>query len=423
MATILLHQIWHQGKEQDILVEGNRFVRICETKPLSEQCLSADTQVVEAKGKAILPAFYNGHTHVAMSLLRGYADDMPLSVWLGEHIWPAEAKMTKEDMYHGVKLSLLEMIKTGTVFFNDMYFDWEHCASAVEEMGLRAVVADTFIDRGDVAYADKYLLHFKSQQSLNQGDNLRFAIAPHAIYTVGEEMLRRCADAARETNRFLHIHLAETQKEVDDCMASHGVTPTEYLYKLGLLGPKTILAHAVYLTENDMDILKDSGAVLVHNPCSNMKLASGIFPSEVVLEKDLKVVLGTDGASSNNNLDMREEMKFAALLAKVRYGADVLPAARVLQWATRDAAQAFGLEAGEIAEGKLADGIIVDMSNDRLIPNHNLLSNWVYAADSSAIDSVLCDGRFLMENRRVPHEDEIKENALRSAHDLVKRLK
>lgn len=422
MSKILLHNIWHQDGTYDIQIENNRFVAITKTKALSEWNLSDDIQVVDASGKAILPAFYNGHTHAAMSLLRAYADDMPLATWLNEHIWPAEAKMTTEDMYHGVKLSILEMIKSGTVFFNDMYFAWERCAEAVEEMGLRAVVADSFIDRGDEAYANQFLARFKSQQALNT-DKIRFAIAPHAMYTVGGDMLRRCAEAAREADQFLHIHLAETQQEMDDSLAKYGMTPTEYLHSLGVLGPKTIVAHAIYLTDNDMDILKETQTVLVHNPCSNMKLASGIFPSKAVSDKALRVILGTDGSSSNNNLDMREEMKFAALMAKLRYGAEALPATQVLQWATADAAAAFGIDAGVIAEGKLADAVIVNLKHERMTPSFNLTSNWVYSADSSVIDSVLCDGRFLMQNGRVPNEDNIRENAERCAFDLLKRVK
>ena len=174
MTSILLHQIWHQGKEQDILIQGNRFASIKESEALENYAGYSPLKVLECKGKAILPAFYNGHTHAAMNLLRGYADDMPLSLWLNEHIWPIEAKMTSEDMYHGVKLAILEMIKTGTVFFNDMYFSWDECMSAVEEMGLRAVVADSFIDHGSESYKDKYIAKCKAQQSKNT-DMLRFA--------------------------------------------------------------------------------------------------------------------------------------------------------------------------------------------------------------------------------------------------------
>ncbi|MBO5769511.1 MAG: amidohydrolase family protein, partial [Bacteroidales bacterium] len=180
---------------------------------------------------------------------------------------------------------------------------------------------------------------------------------------------------------------------------------------------------AIYLTDNDMDILKETQTVLVHNPCSNMKLASGIFPSKAVSDKGLTVILGTDGSSSNNNLDMREEMKFAALMAKLRYGAEALPATQVLQWATADAAAAFGIDAGVIAEGKLADAVIVNLKHERMTPSFNLTSNWVYSADSSVIDSVLCDGRFLMRHGRVSNEDQIRENAERCAFDLLKRVK
>ncbi len=422
MNPVLLHGIQHGNQPCDILIQNKRFHTIVPTRALDQWQLPDGCRVVESDGKAILPAFYNGHTHLAMSLLRGYADDMPLSTWLNDHIWPIEAKMSVEDMRVGVQLSLLEMIKTGAVFCNDMYFAWRHCADLVDEMGLRAVVADSYIDKGDPAQARHYLDNFKAQQQLNS-DRLQFAIAPHAIYTVGGDMLRACADAAREAGQFLHIHLAETRQEVDDCLAQHGMTPTEYVHSLGLLGPKTIVAHAVWLSEHDMELLKESGTVLVHNPCSNMKLGSGVFPYKEVIDKGLRVVLGTDGSSSNNNLDMREEMKFAALLAKVKYGAETLPAELVLQWATRNGAEAFGIDAGVIAQGKLADAVIVKLKTDRMTPCHNLVSNWVYAADSSVIDAVLCDGRFLMEDGRVPQEDVIIERAAQCAYRLAKRAK
>ena len=399
-TSLLLRDVVHQNRPTNIWIEGNRF------RSLNAP---ADTQadlVLDCRGKAILPPFYNAHTHAAMTLLRGYADDMPLFQWLTEYIWPFEAGMTSEDIYKGSRLAILEMIKSGCVFFNDMYWDIEETIRAVEEMGVRAAIGVTFMDRMSPRKIEDNF-RFIEQWSDRADGRIQITVAPHAIYTVGEALFRRCAEAARRKGIVLHIHLAETEQEVTDCIAAHGMTPVRWLDSIGVLGGNVVAAHVVHVDDEEINILKERKVTIVHNPCSNMKLSSGIFRAQDFSNSGCRITLGTDGTSSNNNLDMREEMKIAALLAKCQHSPDTLSAPEALQWATRNPAEAFGIDGGVIAEGKLADAVLVDLSNERLVPCHNLLSNWVYAADSRCIDTVICDGKIIMENGKVPGEEEI----------------
>ena len=391
MKTLLIKNVLLKDRKTDILVADGRFKSLC-----APEGTRAD-ETLDAEGTAILPPFYNTHTHAAMSLLRGYADDMPLQKWLQDYIWPYENKMTAQDIREGSRLAVREMIRTGTVFFSDMYFEIDQTIAVVQEFGIRAAIGVTFVDS-----------HSKSQQAdkldmLRQwvdpsGGLITLTVAPHAIYTVSPDLLVKCADTARSLGLKLHIHLSETRQEVEDCLRAHGTTPVRYLDSLGFLGPDVIAAHVVHVDEEEAAILASRGVTIAHCPCSNMKLASGIFPYKLLHEAGCRITLGTDGDSSNNNLDMREEMKFAALLAKVSSGdPEVLPAAEALEMATRSGAEAFGLDAGVIREGALADALLVRLDDPRMQPCHNLVSNWVYAAGSSCIDSVICNGNIVMK--------------------------
>ena len=395
MSSLLIKNVLLDGKKTDILIEGNRF------RNLAAPAGTVADKVIEAEGMAILPPFYNTHTHAAMSLLRGYADDMPLQKWLNEYIWPFENKMTAADIREGSRLAVREMIRTGTVFFSDMYFDIEETIRVVQEYGIRAAIGVTFVES-----------HTKSQQAEKlemlrswgrpADDLVTLTVAPHAIYTVGPELLVRCAETARELGFKLHIHLSETKTEVDDCIRDHGTTPVRYLDSLGVLGDNVIAAHVVHVDEEEAALLASRGVTVSHCPCSNMKLASGVFPYKLLHDAGCRIALGTDGDSSNNNLDMREEMKFAALLAKVSSGdPEILPADEALAMATRNGAEAFGIDAGVIAEGKLADALLIDLNDERMQPLHSLTSNWVYAAGSSCIDTVICNGKIVMKHRQL----------------------
>ena len=389
MERLLLKNVLHDGRVRNILIEDNRF------KDLDAPAEVAEAKVQDASGTAILPALYNTHTHAAMTLLRGYADDMPLQTWLRDYIWPFEDKLTPEDIRHGSEIAADEMIRSGTVFFNDMYFDVEETIDVVNRTGMRAAIGITVMDNHSKAVTREkreFIRHWQDPT----GGRIRLLVAPHSIYTVGDKKLRDCAAYAREHGLLLHIHLSETKKEVADCMREHGTTPVRYLESIGFLGPDVIAAHCVHVDDEEADILAERGVTISHCPCSNMKLGSGVFPYSRLMKAGCRITLGTDGASSGNNLDLREAMKFAALLAKSGGDPELLPADEIFRWATRSGAEAFGIDAGVIAEGKLADCLLIDLSDIRMQPCHHLVSNLVYSADSRCIKHVLCDGRIIL---------------------------
>lgn len=400
---------------RDVLIENNRFKQICDC--IQEDCLGNVT-VKDCSGLAILPPFYNGHNHAAMTLLRGYADDMELNKWLTQYIWPAEAKLTPKDIEVGSRLAILEMIKSGTVFFSDMYWNREQTMKVVEEMGVRAVIGVTIADALTPPAVMEDSFKFLKNHT-GESERVQLAVMPHAIYTVSENVLRRCADVAREENYLLHIHLSETAGEMENCLKQYGMTPVDLMEKCGALNDRFIAAHCVHFNEADMKKFAAAGATAVLNPCSNLKLGSGIPQVSAMLKAGVHVALGTDGASSNNNLDMGEELKVLSLLAKGTAGAESLSAKDALKLATVNTARAYRIDAGEIVEGKLADAILVDLNNERMVPCHDLISNWVYSADSRVIHSVICNGKFLMENHHVDGEEDILREAAACAKALV----
>lgn len=396
--SILIKNVLLKDTKTNILIEGNRF----RSFGVSEGTV-AET-VIDAEGKAILPSFFNTHTHAAMTLLRGYADDMPLQKWLTEYIWPYEDKLTGDDIEKGSRIAVEEMIKGGTTFFNDMYFDIERTIKAVDESGMRACIGITVMENHSLAVAEQKR-QFVEQWQDPTGGRIQLCIAPHAIYTVGTKKLIESAEWARNAGLKLSIHLSETLQEVKDCVRDHGTTPVRYLDSIGFLGPDVIAAHCVHIDEEEWDIMSERGVTVSHCPCSNMKLGSGRFPYELAIRSGVRMSLGTDGCSSNNNLDMREEMKFASFLSKcVSASPDgtltntgdptILPASMILDWATVNGAQAFGIDAG-LAEGKVADCILVDLGDIRMQPNHHLISNWVYAASSDCVTTVICNGQVI----------------------------
>jgi 5-methylthioadenosine/S-adenosylhomocysteine deaminase len=417
--SILIKEISLNGSKKDIYIEENLIRAIEDTIDLP-----ADT-ILTGTGKAVIPSFVNGHTHAAMTLLRGYADDMHLQEWLEKRIWVLEAKMTEEDIYWGAKLACLEMIKSGTTFFSDMYWFWMGTARAAQEAGIRAAVSAVFIDFFDQKKAEeqKRLNKKLFRQSEQFGRRIHFVLGPHAIYTVSKGSLRWAAAFARENNLLLHIHLSETKKEVDDCIQEHGSRPVEYLERIDFLGPNVIACHGIWLSDGEIEILKQHGVKVVYNPVSNMKLAvGGTFPYEELRSAGITICLGTDGCASNNNLDMLETVKFASLLQKHhRIDSTLLPAREAFDLATIQGAVAFGLNCGRIEVGCLADMALVDLQRPELTPHFDLYSDLVYAANGSSVDTVICDGKVLMMERKVEWEDETRERARRAAFDLLKR--
>ncbi|MCR4859670.1 MAG: amidohydrolase family protein [Bacteroidales bacterium] len=386
--SILIKDVLHEGRKRNILILKDRF---------ADLDAPADTpadRILEADGMAILPSFFNTHCHAAMTLMRGKADDLPLQDWLQNHVWPFEEKLEPEDIRRGNDLAVKEMIASGTTFVSDMYFDLEEAIASVEASGMRAAIGIAVLDNHPKSHFEEIRDYIKNWKDPT-GGRIQLVMAPHSVYTVSAERLRRCANFARHNGLLLHIHLSETRQEVENCIREHGTTPVRYLDKLGFLGQDVIAAHCVHVDEQEWKILARRGVTVAHCPCSNMKLGSGRFPYELALDSGCRITLGTDGASSNNNLDMREEMKFAALLAKLTGDTTLLPAEEVFRWATSNGAEFFGIDAGRIEAGKLADAVLIDLSEPRMQPCHHLISNWVYAADTSVIRHVLCGGRIL----------------------------
>lgn len=381
---------------------------------------------IDARGLHAFPSFRNGHTHAAMTLFRGYGDDLPLMEWLRTRIWPAEARLTEEDVYHGTRLAAVEMIRSGTTWFNDMYWHRPGIVRAVVELGLRAHVGSVFIDHGDPSgvqageLRDALLRQVEERHTLDP--RIRVALAPHAIYTVAPESLTWLGELAAEHDLILHIHLSETREEVDACVEQHGLRPVPYLQRLGLLSPRLVAAHGVYLDPEEMGLLADAGATVVTNPTANMKLATGgIFDMSAAKAAGLRVALGTDGAGSNNNLDMIEEMKTLALVQKHRaVDPTALTAHEALEMATSAPARAFGWGSGRLEVGEPADLVLIDLSHPSTQPVHDPVSALVYAANGRAVHTTICDGRVLLHAGvlEVGDEEEILRAAARSARRL-----
>lgn len=400
MNTILIKNASFKEQEVDVLIEGDKIKKIAPSINVK-----AD-KTIEATNRALVSPFFNTHTHAAMTLLRGYADDLVLQEWLTKHIWPREAKLTYDDIYWGTKLAIIEMIHSGTVFFLDMY--WFHSAviQAALDMQIRAVVGLTFIEgKGEKAAQENFdfLRHYTPSSEL-----VSICPAPHAIYTVGKDLYQECAKVAKECGLRITTHLSETKQEVEDCKKQNGgLTPVEYLDSIGVLDDNMIAAHCVHLTEHDAQILGEKKVVIAHNPVSNMKLASGVFNVPLLEKNNCVLTLGTDGASSNNNLSMIEEMKFAAIVAKHNFSnPQLLPAKEIYKWATINGAKAMHIDSGEIKEGKKADLLLINMLNERMVPATNTISNLVYSADSRCVDTLICNGKVLMENQYIPQEEE-----------------
>lgn len=412
------------GEAKDIYIEGKYISKIGPCLDVEADKIEAD-KIIDGSRKAVIPGLVNTHTHAAMTLFRGFGDDMKLMPWLEEKIWPNEAKMTDEDVYWGAKLACLEMIKTGTTTFFDMYQRLGATARAVEEMGLRGILSGVCFDhlRSDLREKAKTDLRQLYADTRGYNDRIQFALGPHAIYTVSGELLQWLNEFSEEHDLLIHLHVAETEGEVIDSENRFGLTPVRYLNKLGVLSPRLLIAHGVYVDEEEIGMLADHQVKVAHNPASNMKLASGIeFKYAEMRKAGITVGIGTDGCSSSNNLDMIEAMKLASLLGKAwRKDPEVLTAGEMLNSATEQGASIAGLKTGRIEEGYLADLCLIDLNIPAFTPNFNFVSNLVYAANGSCVDTVICDGKVLMENKKVDGEDEIMERAARQAYDLISR--
>ncbi len=417
--NILIKDVLLDGSITDIFIENGT---IREITPASSR--RAD-KIINGSNKAALPSLINGHTHAAMTLFRGFADDMPLKAWLEEKIWVLEAKLTAEDVYWGARLACLEMIKNGVTVFNDMYWHWEATARAVRDAKVRGFISAVFIDMFDNAKGAEQIAINRDLHAVSgeYAPYATFTFGPHAIYTVSRQSLEWMRDFSAENDILIHMHLAETENESVFSRKTYGVSPTAFLDSLGILSGRFIGCHGCMLDENDTAVLGRRGARLVHVPVSNLKLAvEKIFPHRLVQKAGIPYCFGTDGCASNNHLDILETMKFASLLAKFSSSdPTMLPARQTFGMATQTAADIFRLGRWSIEEGSSPDIILIDLDRPEFVPNFELYSDMVYATNGSAVDTVICNGEVVMENRIVPGEDEIMAKAGEIARDLVKR--
>ena len=417
---ILLRNIQLDGSPVNLFIQGDCIHRILPFPQTDD--LVAD-EVVDCTGKAVIPGFINMHTHAAMILLRGITEDVPLQPWL-QRIWETEAKMDEEFIYWGSKVACLEMIKSGTTTFNDQYWFAPFARQAAVEMGIRPYISFVILDQFDPAIAEKQkrkcIELYERSKDWDEASHL--AMSVHAVYTVSEDMIRWASQFAVDHGMKLHIHISETEKENIDCRNAHGgLSPTEYLDSLGVLGPHVIAAHAIWLSDHDVELLGKHRVNCVHNINSNAKLASGYrFHYDELKAAGANICLGTDGASSSNNLDMLETMKTSALFQKA-WGRDpsAMPLKELMDCATVNGARALGLETGEIREGQIADLSIVDIDNSYFLSPGSFLANLVYTAHSDVISSVIAAGRFVMRDRKVDGEEEILAGARKVLTQII----
>lgn len=407
----------------DLVISGSEIARM-RTSGEAHPEVPSD-RVIDASGMVAVPGLINAHTHCAMTLLRGYADDMPLMPWLEERIWPVETKLEADDVYWGTLLGIAEMIRAGVTCFNDMYHYFESAARAALDSGMRAVVSGVLL--AFLPDADERLEHAIefAREWRDKGDGLLVTmLGPHAPYTVPNHFLDRVIEGAREVGVGIHIHVSETRREVEESRRDYNQTPVERLSDIGLLDVDPIAAaHCVHLTAGDIDTLVEKRVGVSHCPGSNMKLASGVAPIPKLLEAGAIVGLGTDGPASNNNLDVLEEARLAALLHKTHTGdPTAVPAYTALAMATRGSAEALGIgdRVGRIQAGMKADIALLDFRQPHLFPPHDVISHLVYAARAGDVRTVFVNGRPVMLDRKLLTIDE--EEVYGRVRDRLKRL-
>src|SRR6266404_1054059 len=391
----------------------------------------AAREVVNAAGKVVIPGLINGHTHVPMTLFRGLADDLDLQEWLTKYIFPAEARNVNEEFVRvGTRLGLAEMIRSGTTTYCDMYYFEDAIADETFKAGMRGVLGETVIDfpvadnktnEQAMAYVEKFVSRWKGNALIVP------AIAPHAPYTVSEDHLRAIRAFSDRTGAPIVTHISETKREVDDSIKAKGARPVDYLNRIGFLSNRVIAAHMVWPSAEELGVLKEIGVGIVHNPQSNMKLASGVAPVPEMLKDDLPVGLGTDGAASNNDLNVWEEMDTAAKLHKlISKDPKVVSAEEAFEMATIRGARALHLEKeiGSIEKGKRADLVIVDLDDLNQTPYYNIYSDLVYAAKAGDVRTVIIEGRVVMRDRRLLtlNEETIKADARRYRERIIQSL-
>ena len=402
-------------RKTDILIEDNKIAKI------EEKIENDQAQVIDAKEKVVMPGLVNTHTHLAMSIFRGYKDDQKLMDWLENAIFPVEDRLRPEDIYWNSFLSCIELIKSGTTTFNDMYFRMDKTIEAVEESGLRGVIAWCITD---TSIKDKITRTREYHEKYNYPDSkIKIYVSAHAPYSCSPDTIQLCADLAKELNTGIHIHLSETLQEDKIIRERYNKTGTEYLNDLHVFDVPVVLAHGIYISDSDLEILKKIKGGISHNPISNCKLSSGICDVTKLRKNGINVGIGTDGIGSTTTLDMFEEMKTAAYLQKINTMEPTsIKAYDILKMATIEGARVLGLDdkIGTIEVGKKADLIFINTNKTHLYPENDLCTNLVYSANGADVDTVIIDGKLIMQNRKLLNinEKQVKKNIAK----VVKRL-
>ncbi|MDZ7830839.1 MAG: amidohydrolase [Desulfobacterales bacterium] len=396
---------------QDTVIENGAVAisgdAICDIGPASEFLDAAVGTRIDARGGIIMPGLINTHTHAAMTCFRGLADDLDLMTWLNHYIFPAEARLNADKVYAGALLACAEMILSGTTCFSDMYLFEDAVAEAAKAAGVRAVVGEVLYDfpspnygvlENGFAYTEDLISKWRDDALIT------VAVEPHSTYLCAPDLLEKAAAISRENHVPLIIHVAETESEAGKIRAAYGKSPVAYLSDVGVLSPRLVACHCVVLSDADIVLLKDNDVKVSHNPESNMKLASGIAPVPKLLDAGVCVGLGTDGCTSNNDMDMFAEMDTAAKIHKVsRLDPTVMDAKTVVRMATIDAARVLGLDqvTGSLETGKKADLIVIDTQKPHLTPMYNIYSHLVYAAGGSDVAATMINGRLVMKDRQL----------------------
>lgn len=406
--------------ECDILINENKIEAV--GKNIKTENGKPET-IIDGKGKITIPGLINSHTHVAMTMLRGLGEDLPLQQWLEKKIWPVENKLKAKDVYYGSMLGICEMLHSGITTFNDMYFiSADEVPKAAEKLGMRAIANRAMLDLPFKTSPEKELKEAKSfVERWRNKELITPSIACHAPYTCSEELLIKAKEFANKNRIKFHIHVSETRKEVFDCLNKTKKYPVEYLDSLGLIDENSIFAHAGWVTKREISIIGKKKATVVNCPISNLKLATGgICPVREYLASGANVTIGTDSAASNNSLNMFESIKITALLQKHHYWkADALPTRSIFDFATINGAKALGINAGSIEKGKFADVVLLD-KNANLAPSHDIVSNIIYSAGPQNVSDVIINGKIVMRDRKILTVDE--KHIIKEANDIARNL-
>lgn len=402
-------------RKTDILIDENKISKI------EDKIEDKDAKVIDAKEMVVMPGLVNTHTHLAMSIFRGYKDDQKLMDWLENAIFPVEDKLSPDDIYWNSFLSCIELIKSGTTTFNDMYFRMDKTIQAVEESGLRGVIAWSITD---TSIKDKITRTREYHEKYNYPDSrIKIYVSAHAPYSCSPDTMELCVDLAKELETGLHIHLSETLQEEKIIKERYNKTGTEYLNDLHVFDVPVVLAHGIYISDSDLEILKNIKGGISHNPISNCKLSSRICDVTKLRKNNINVGIGTDGIGSTTTLDMFEEMRTAAYLQKINTMEPTsINAYEILKMATIEGARVLNLdhEIGTVEVGKKADLIFINTNKTHLYPENDLCTNLVYSANGSDVDTVMIDGKIIMQNRKLLtiNEKHVKKNIAK----VVKRL-